>query len=86
MAVAHSILVTAYHMLKHKRHYMELGGDFFDVINRDKVRDRLLQRLAKLGFEVTLKSKISMETAADNLAQKGHVMAPAVTEKLTAGN
>src|SRR3989475_3921338 len=60
MAVAHSILVTAYHMLNHKRHYQELGADFFDAINRDKVRDRLVQRLAKLGFDVTLKSKDSI--------------------------
>jgi transposase len=45
MAVGHSILITAYHMLKHQRHYKELGGDFFDAINRDKVRDRLAQRL-----------------------------------------
>lgn len=57
IAVAHSMLVTAYHMLKHKRHYHELGGDFFDSINRDKVRARLVQRLGKLGFDVTLKSK-----------------------------
>jgi transposase len=57
MAVAHSILVTAYHMLKHQQHYKELGGNFFDVINRDKVRDRLVHRLTKLGFDVTLKTK-----------------------------
>jgi transposase len=64
MAVAHSILVTAYHMLKHKRHYHELGADFFDVLNRDKVRDRLVERLAKLGFDVTLKSKETVESAS----------------------
>jgi hypothetical protein len=34
-------------------------------INRDKVRDRLVQRLAKLGFDVTLKSKGTVESAAD---------------------
>src|SRR5947209_4294511 len=62
MAVAHSILVTAYHMLKHKRHYKDLGGDFFDVIDRDKARDRLVQRLAKLGFDVTLKTKATAES------------------------
>ena len=66
MAVAHSILVTAYHMLKHKCHYKELGADFFDAINRDKVRDRLVQRLSKLGFDVTLKSKATGETATDD--------------------
>ena len=38
IAVAHSILVTAYQMLKHQSHYRKLGVDFFDTINRDKVR------------------------------------------------
>ena len=68
VALAHSILVTAYHMLKHKRHYLELGGDFFDVINRDQVRNRLVQRLTKLGFEVKLKPKSAVEkvTSATN--------------------
>jgi transposase len=56
VAVAHSVLVTAYHMLKNKRHYNELGADYFDQINRDKVRKRLVGRLKKLGFEVTLTS------------------------------
>ena len=76
MAVAHSILVTAYHMLKHKRHYTELGADFFDIINRDKVRDRLVQRLSKLGFDVTLKSKGTLESV-DHLADNSHPVVPA---------
>src|SRR5207247_3223422 len=42
---------------EHKRHYQEMGADFFDAINRDKVRDGLVQRLAKLGFDVIFKSK-----------------------------
>jgi transposase len=66
VAVAHSILVTAYHMLRDKRHYTELGPDFFDVIHRDKVRDRLVERLAKLGFDVTLKSKETVTLSAEN--------------------
>ena len=66
VALAHSILVTAYHMLKHKRHYVELGGDFFDAINRDKVRNRLVQRLTKLGFEVTLKPKDGVENVTSS--------------------
>jgi len=57
IALAHSILVTAYHMLKYRRHYRELGADFLDRSNKDQVRKRLVQRLAKLGFEVTVKSK-----------------------------
>ena len=66
IAVAHSILVTAYHMLKYKRHYKELGADFFDQMNRDKVRDRLVKRLWKLGFEVTLKSTGTDTSAASS--------------------
>jgi len=54
VAVAHSLLVTAYHMLKDKQHYQELGADFFDALNKDQVKRRLVQRLAKLGFQVTL--------------------------------
>jgi transposase len=67
VAVAHSILVTAYHMLKYKRHYQEVGADFFDAIDRDKVRARLVARLAKLGFDVTLKSKAPLQTPVDTL-------------------
>jgi transposase len=54
IAVAHSLLVAAYHMLKDKRHYQELGIDFFDTLNKEQVKRRLVQRLGKLGFEVTL--------------------------------
>ena len=54
VAVAHSLLVAAYHMLKEKRHYQELGGDFFDVLNKEQIQRRLVQRHGKLGFQVTL--------------------------------
>ena len=80
MAVAHSILVTAYHMLKQKRHYKELGGDFFDVINSDKVRDRLVQRLTKLGFDVTLQPKNTRESVPDNLVENGGTATKSIAE------
>ena len=52
LAVAHSLLVAAYEMLKHKEHYREFGADFFEGLNKDQVKRRLVQRLAKLGFQV----------------------------------
>src|SRR5438034_11826729 len=52
LAVAHSLLVAAYEMLKHKEHYREF--DFFEGLNKDQVKRRLVQRLAKLGFQVTV--------------------------------
>jgi transposase len=64
VAVAHSILVTAYHMLKYQRHYQELGVNYFDRIDRDRTQKRLVNRLSKLGFEVTLKPKpVDLTTA-----------------------
>ena len=52
LAVAHSLLVAAYEMLKHKEHYREFGVDFFEGLNKDQVKRRFVQRLAKLGFQV----------------------------------
>ena len=54
LAVAHSLLVAAYEMLKHKEHYREFGADFFEGLNKDQVKRRLVQRLAKPGFQVTV--------------------------------
>jgi len=54
IAVAHSILVIAYHMLKRGTEYVELGGDYFDKRNEQQVQQRLVKRLEKLGYKVLL--------------------------------
>ena len=54
VAVAHSILVIAYHMIKRGTEYVELGGDYFDKRNRQQVQRRLVKRLEQLGFKVSL--------------------------------
>jgi transposase len=54
IAVAHSILVIAYHMLKRGTEYVELGGDYFDKRNQQQVQQRLVKRLEKLGYKVSL--------------------------------
>lgn len=54
MAVAHSILVTLYHMLKYRRHYKDLGEDFFDKLDPERVKRYHVKRLESLGFTVTL--------------------------------
>lgn len=53
MAVAHSILVAAYHMIVRKQEYNELGAEYFDRRKPEATADRLLTRLRKLGYEVT---------------------------------
>ena len=54
LAVAHSILIMSYHMIQRNQPYQELGGNFFDKKDIDKVTHRLVGRLEKLGFEVSL--------------------------------
>jgi transposase len=54
VAVAHSILVIAYHMLHDGTEYRELGGDYFDQRNHDYLQRSLVKRLEKLGYTVSL--------------------------------
>jgi transposase len=54
MAVAHSILIIAYHLLKNRTTYQELGADYFDRRAREGTVRHLTRRLQRLGFSVTL--------------------------------
>jgi transposase len=62
VAVAHTIVVSMYHMLKNKQPYRELGADFLDRRNAENVKRYLLKRLERLGLHVTVRS--AEETAA----------------------
>lgn len=54
IALGHSILVSAYHILTRRVPYRELGPLYFDALDRQRVQQRLVQRLERLGFTVTL--------------------------------
>lgn len=54
VAVAHSILVIAYHLIKRNEPYRELGGDYFDKRRPEATANRLVRRLEHLGFRVSL--------------------------------
>jgi hypothetical protein len=56
MAVAASILTAIYHMLKDGTMYKDLGRDHFDRRSTDKQKQRLVKRLAELGYVVEIKS------------------------------
>jgi len=59
LAVAHSILIVVYHLLKtDKLEYRELGEDFFDQRNKEESTRQHVKRLKKLGWEVELKPKV----------------------------
>jgi transposase len=54
MAVAHTMLVIGYHMLKTGQTYHELGGDYLERINKDQLQRYLVKRLQRLGLKVTV--------------------------------
>ena len=48
------MLNIAYHLLKRRSCYLELGADYFDRLDTHALRHRLVKRLTRLGFQVTL--------------------------------
>jgi transposase len=55
MAVGHSILIAAWHILTHDTDYNDLGGDWFArKANDDHRRDQAIRNLHDLGYRVTL--------------------------------
>jgi transposase len=57
VAVAHSLLVIAYHLIARREPYRELGADYFDRQRPAAAARRLVQRLRKLGFAVTFEAQ-----------------------------
>ncbi len=54
MAVAHTMLIIGYHMLKTGRGYYELGGNYLEQINKDQLQRYYTKRLQRLGLKVTV--------------------------------
>jgi transposase len=54
VAVAHSLLVIIYHVLRDDQSYTELGGDYFDRQNAGQQRDYFIRRLQMLGLKVSV--------------------------------
>jgi transposase len=54
VAVAHNLLVTAYHVLARQTTYQELGADYYDRRHTERVARRAIQTLEQQGYRVTL--------------------------------
>jgi transposase len=54
LAVGHSLLVIFYHMLRYDVDYKDLGVDYFDKREPERLRHYLVKRLERLGYQVTL--------------------------------
>jgi hypothetical protein len=55
MALAHHLMTVVYNLLARGGQYVELGADYYDRHNKEKVVGRLVQRLIRLGYYVDLK-------------------------------
>ena len=54
MAVAHSIIVIIYHMLRDNQPYSDLGATYFETLDKERVVKGAVRRLEVLGYTVTL--------------------------------
>jgi transposase len=57
MAVAHSILCVCWSMLKNGTAYQDLGRDYFDRTNEERIKRQMVHRLEKLGYDVKLEKR-----------------------------
>jgi transposase len=56
VALAHHMITVIYQILSQGEVYRELGGDYYDRLNRPRVVARLLQRLSRLGYYAELRA------------------------------
>lgn len=54
VAVGHSLLGVIYHVLKDGKEYQDLGPDYFEKLEPERLRRHLVRRLQGLGYDVTL--------------------------------
>lgn len=58
VALGHSILIIIYHMLSRGTHFLELGANFFDQLDPERIKKYLVRRLEALGFSVSLEKSL----------------------------
>jgi transposase len=54
VAVSHALLVVCYYLLKRKCHFQDLGVNYFDQLNHERLTKYFVKRLTRLGHRVTL--------------------------------
>ena len=61
MALAHHMITVVYNVVARGEEYVEMGGDYYDRRNKPKAVSRMVSRLMKLGYQVTL-TPMELET------------------------
>lgn len=54
VAVAHSMLIAIYHIIKEQQPYIDLGSNYYNQFNVEKKKNSLVKKLMALGFQTTL--------------------------------
>ncbi len=57
MAIAHKLLIAAFHMLSTGEAFRDLGESYLDQVARKRSTTKLVQRLNNLGYDVMLVPK-----------------------------
>jgi transposase len=57
VALAHTMLIIAYHLLKRGVRYEELGPDYLGRSQQERLTRQLVRRLERLGHQVTLRPR-----------------------------
>jgi transposase len=68
LAIAHKILVAVYHMLSSGQPYKDLGDAYLDSLSKRRTTNSLVDRLKRLGYDVTLKPKAAPALPASDPA------------------
>lgn len=59
LAVAHSILIAIYYMIKEDKEYEDLGSNFYNQFNTEKKANSYIKKLKELGYEVQINAQVS---------------------------
>lgn len=59
LAVAHSILISIYYMIKENKEYEDLGADFYNKFNKEKKANAYMKKLKELGYDVQIVAQVS---------------------------
>lgn len=59
VAVAHSMLIAIYYMIKEDREFKELGADFYNKFNKEKKANSYMKKLKELGYDVQINVQAS---------------------------
>ena len=59
LAVAHTMLIAIYYMIKEDKEYIDLGADFYNKFNKEKKANAYMKKLKELGYDVQIIAQAS---------------------------